>query len=138
MKAILDASVAMKTVLVEPDSAKAEALIADYAAGIHDLLAPEIFAVEVAHGLTRAERRGLITDADQKLSDVMSNAPDLRPYLPLLARAVELSRQARIGVYDCLYVALAEHERCELVTADARLVNAFQGQFPVVLLANMP
>ena len=31
------------------------------------------------------------------------------------------SSTMRIGVYDCIYVALAEQEKCELVTADATL-----------------
>jgi len=31
----------------------------------------------------------------------------------------------RIGVYDCLYVALAEREQCRVVSADKRLVNVF-------------
>ena len=43
-------------------------------------------------------------------------------YQPLLQRATAISSQARIGVYDCLYVALAEHENCELVTADGKLI----------------
>ncbi len=56
--------------------------------------------------------------------------------MPLLPRAVELSSQRRIGVYDCLYVALAEREGCELVTADDRLVRTFAGG-PVLPLASL-
>jgi predicted nucleic acid-binding protein len=32
-----------------------------------------------------------------------------------------MARLDRIGVYDCLHVALAEREGCDLVTADDRL-----------------
>ena len=39
-----------------------------------------------------------------------------------------LSSQARIGVYDCLYVALSEQEQCQVLSADQRLVNTFPGQ----------
>lgn len=35
-------------------------------------------------------------------------------------------------MYDCLYVALAEQEKCEFVTADDKLVNNVQKQFPFV------
>lgn len=66
---------------------------------------------------------------------ILSTAPTLHSYLPLLPRAVELSSQMKIGVYDCLYFALAEQEQCELVTADLRLVNIFGGQ--VVSLASV-
>ena len=38
----------------------------------------------------------------------------------------------RIGVYDCLYVALAEQEKCELVTADTTLVRALQPTFSFI------
>jgi predicted nucleic acid-binding protein len=42
-------------------------------------------------------------------------------------------------VYDALYVALAEREGCELVTADDKLVNALQSKMPFVIpLANLP
>jgi predicted nucleic acid-binding protein len=45
----------------------------------------------------------------------------------------------RIGVYDCLYVALADREGCELVTADDRLVRNLQHRFPfIVSLASLP
>jgi predicted nucleic acid-binding protein len=45
----------------------------------------------------------------------------------------------RTGFYDCLYVALAEQENCELVTADDKLINALQGQFSFILsLASLP
>ena len=132
MRAVLDASVGMKLGIPEQDSSKAEALIADYIAGVHELLAPDIFPIEIAHGLIRAERRGIISDAPAKLADVMANSPILFSYLPFLGRAVEIAKQARVGVYDCLYVALAEQEKCELITADTSMLNALQAKFPFI------
>ena len=42
-------------------------------------------------------------------------------------------------MYDCLYVALAEREGCELVTADDKLVKKLGPTFPfLVPLAAMP
>ena len=95
--------------------------------------------VEVAHALTKAERRGVIphSDSKDKLANVLFVGAALQPYLPLLDRALQISSQARIGVYDCLYVALAEREGCELLTADSRLANSLPG-FPIVDLANWP
>ena len=44
----------------------------------------------------------------------------------------------RIGVYDCLYVALAERRKCKLVTADDRLVNNLRPHFSfIVALASL-
>jgi predicted nucleic acid-binding protein len=42
----------------------------------------------------------------------------------------------RIGVYDCLYVALAERETCQLITADQRLVNSLTG-YSVLALSTL-
>jgi predicted nucleic acid-binding protein len=57
----------------------------------------------------------------------------------ILRRALAISSAARIGVYDCLYVALAERENCELVTADDKLVRNLQHQFPfIVSLSALP
>lgn len=95
----------------------------------------------MAHALARSERRGIITLAQGPifLADILSSQPQLHPYVPLLWRAFAISSQARIGVYDCLYVALAEREGCELLTADERLVSALQPTFPFVTsLATLP
>ncbi len=44
-----------------------------------------------------------------------------------------------IRLRDCLYVALAERENCEFVTADSRLANAISRQFPLVVdLSSLP
>jgi predicted nucleic acid-binding protein len=138
MKFVLDASVPVKWVLPEADTPRALELRDDFRRLIHELIAPDIFPVEVAHALTRAERRGLLQpqEADSKLNDALLTAPDLHSYLPFLRRAVEISSRWRLGVYDCLYVALAEREQCELLTADTRLASI---GFPfVVLLSNLP
>src|SRR5207253_6858690 len=115
MKYVLDASVALKWVLTELDSPKALAVRADFRNQLHELLAPDVFSVEVAHALTRAERRGLIKppQAAQLLADVLSTPIPLHAYQLLLPRAVAISSAMRCGVYDCLYIALAEREGCE-------------------------
>jgi predicted nucleic acid-binding protein len=125
MRLVLDASVAIKWVLPEPDSPKALGLLDDFKNKVHELLAPTTFAVEVAHALTRAERKGILQagEAVTSLARVFAYPPDLEPFLPLLPRAVEISSQTRTSVYDCLYVALAEQEQCNMITADQKLVN---------------
>jgi len=141
MRYVLDANVALKWVLPEADSDKALRLRADTQAGVHELLAPDVFAVEVAHALARAERKGDIPvgDAELHLLNILSTSPQFQPSLAILRRALAISSAARIGVYDCLYVALAEREGCELVTADDKLVKNLLGQFPfLVPLASLP
>jgi predicted nucleic acid-binding protein len=129
MKLVLDSSVALKTVLPEADSPQAMRLIADYKRGVHDLLAPDFFPVEVGHALTRAERQKRIQPPDgwRFWNAIMADAPVLHPYLPVMQVAFGLSSTLRVGLYDCLYIALARHESCRVVTADQRLLNTFPG-----------
>jgi len=141
MKYALDSNVALKWVLKEPDSPKAIRLRDDFRQGTHELVAPDVFPIEVAHAIAKAERRGVIQvgDGSQKLADAFTFMPNLHPYLPLLPRAFAIASAARHGVYDCLYIALAEREGCELVTADDVLVKKFQGPFPfLVPLSSLP
>ncbi len=141
MRYVLDSSVAFKWEIAETDSDKAIRLRDEARQGRHQLLAPDVFPVEVAHALTRAERQGRVSAADgwRLWLGIMVDAPALVNYLPLMPRAYGISSAARVGVYDCLYVALAEREQCEFVTADDRLVRNLQGQFAfIVALAALP
>ena len=141
MKRVLDSSVCFKWVVPELYTDKALVLRNDFNKSIVELIAPDIFPIEVAHAITRAERLKRITPTQGALAlaDVMSTLPQLFPYIPLLARAYEISSQMRIGIYDCLYVALAERETCDLVTADDKLIKNLQPRFPfIVHLSSLP
>jgi predicted nucleic acid-binding protein len=141
MKYVLDSSVAAKWVLPETDSDKAIRIRNEFSRGDHKLLSPDVFPVEVAHALTRAERQGRIGVGEAEIlwADVMTTPPTLARSTTLLARAIEISSQMRIGVYDCLYVALAERRKCKLVTADSKLVKKLLPHFPFILaLASLP
>jgi predicted nucleic acid-binding protein len=139
MKYALDVNVALKWVLNEIESPKALRPRDEWRARIHELIAPDVFPFEAAHALTRAERRRLIADAPQFWGEIMADCPQLFPSLPLAQRALAISRQARIGFYDCLYVALAEREGCELATADTRMVATLKPTFPFIInLASLP
>jgi len=141
MKYVLDSSVAFKWVMQEADTAKAQQLRDDFRTAIHELLAPDIFPFEIAHALTRAERqrRLKVGQAVVDWAAVLTTPPVFIPAFPLLPRAIQISSSARIGVYDCLYVALAEREGCEFVTADMRLVSNLKPQFPFIIpLAALP
>jgi len=138
---VLDSCVGFKWLVVEQETDKARKLRDEYRLGVHELIAPDVFPIEVSHALTRAERQGRITAVEgaQLMTDMLNTLPKLFPSLPLLPRAYQISSSARIGIYDCLYVALAEQENCELVTTDARLLTNLQAQFPfIVSLSSLP
>ena len=139
MRYVLDASVGIKWVMNEVDSAEARHLRDDFRNQVHELIAPDSFPVETAHALTKAGRRGIVTDASTLWVELMMDSPQFFPSLPLMLRALHIASRAGIGVYDCLYVALAEREGCELVTADIRLVNSLQATYPfIIALASFP
>ena len=94
----------------------------------HELIAPDVFPVEVGHPLSKYERRGMLTDADVLWADVMTTCPVLLPYVPLTPHAMQLAKQARIAVYDCLYVALAEREGCGVADGGRQVAAEPAGQ----------
>src|SRR5262245_993483 len=125
MKFVLDSCVAFKWLVLEADTDKALRLRDDFSQQKVEVIAPDIFPAETIHALTRAERQKRVTPQEGLLlfQDFMTLLPSLVPYLPLLPRAYAISSAARIGVYDCLYVALAEREGCELITSDVKLLK---------------
>lgn len=138
---VVDVSVALKWVLLEPDSPSALLLRDDYRNRIHDLISPDIFPIEIANALAKLERRKFLKppEGSQKLADILKTNVVLHSHLPLLPRAFDIASSMRIAIYDCVYVALAEKENCELVTADAKLIANLQKQFPFIKeLASLP
>ncbi len=141
MKYVLDSSVAFKWLVAEAGTVEALRLRDAFRQGLVELAAPDVYAIEMAHSLTRAERQGRITPQQGAifLADVLATLPRLVSSVALVPRAYEISSQMRIGVYDCLYVALAEQEQCEMVTVDDWLIRNLQPQFPfIVSLTALP
>src|ERR1700676_5449277 len=81
MTYVLDASAALCWVLPRPNSGKALQLRADFQNAVHELIAPSVFAGEVASALTKAERQKLIPvgDAHTLLGRVMRTPPVMHP-----------------------------------------------------------
>jgi predicted nucleic acid-binding protein len=133
---VVDASVAVKWALNEPDSEAAAALLnAD-----DGLLAPELLRIEGASAITRACRSGRVAASDAEdvvarwLRSLEAGAVELWPDRPDLARAVTLSCKLRHSLPDCLYLALAERMDATLVTADATFVRRASASFPRIKL----
>jgi predicted nucleic acid-binding protein len=141
MKSVLDASVAVKWVLVESNTDKARHLRDASRQGQHELIAPDWFLTEVTNILGKAAARKMITAAEarQGYSEIVADMPNLHPTLPLLNVAFDLALQHQRAVYDCLYVALALQEKCQLITADESLVRQLQPVYGcLVSLSSLP
>ncbi len=135
MTFVIAASIGFMWEVAEPLSGKAQLLRDDFLKGIHNLLAPDLFPNEIANALVVSEKRGRILPGQATFffTDLLTTLPAIRPSLPNLStRALDIASQTSASVYDCLYVALAEQEGCELVTADNKLVKNLQPQFPFI------
>lgn len=122
MNFVVDASVALKWFLVEPDSRQAIGLLRNE----HALHAPDLPWTEVANAVWKRARRGDITPAEAMR--IVADAADfaVTPHQAdhLLPDALDLASSHGRTVYNCLYLALALRESAVLVTADARFANA--------------
>ncbi len=133
---VVDASIALKWAVTEPDSAEAQALLDEWARQGMVLLVPTLYAYEVTNILRQRVRRGLMTPdearADQaKLlsQNVTIDALDQAQQLVQSEHALALANQLNLtATYDAHYLALAEREGCEYWTADERLWNAVKTQ----------
>ena len=69
MRYVLDSCVGFKWRFIEADADKAHKLRDDYQNGAIELAAPDVFPVEFAHAVTRAERANRVT-VDQGLRSI--------------------------------------------------------------------
>ena len=122
MTLVIDASVALKWVIDEPGSEKADILL--NAA----MIAPDLFQAEIGHVLTRHVRRTRLSaeQARSGFSEIMSRVA-LLPMRALGEVALEISLALRHSMHDCYYLAAAEASGRPLVTADAVFVAKLRG-----------
>ena len=81
MRYVLDSSVGIKCLLREVDSDKAIRIRDDFIAGLTYLISPDVYPVEVAHSITRAERQLRITPSEgaSHLKTMLATLPVLHP-----------------------------------------------------------
>lgn len=122
MVVVVDASVAAKWLVAEPDSEIA-AMLLD---GSFDLQAPRLLVSEIGNMLWRMAVNGSIDEYEAaRLAAALLDMPlqwrdDERTCVEAVRIAVELGHPA----YDCMYLALASLIGSQVVTADKRFVSA--------------
>lgn len=122
MTLVVDASVAIKWVLLEDATDRAAALRKQP----DELIAPSLIAAEIGSAMRKrvAAQELTVTEAVSAAEFATGLMTRLVPIPELASRALQIAVAVQHPIYDCFYLALAERERCELVTADARLIAA--------------
>ncbi len=122
MRFVVDASVAVKLLVDEPDSNAARELTASG----EELHAPRLMVSEVANALWRKVRLGQIERADAGAAMVLLVEMPMRwnSDESVSADAVRLALALDHPVYDCVYLALAHRIGGMVVTADRRFATA--------------
>ena len=121
MRFVVDASVAVKWLVVEEDADVAQEL----ATSGEELHAPRLMASEVANALWRKARAGEI---ERRAAGVLlANVPDMPVRWgadeTVSADAVCLALALDRPIYDCVYLALAHRIGAVMLTADLRFAN---------------
>jgi len=119
---VVDASVAAKWFLPEPDAPAALRLLDDR----YYLAAPDLIRPEVGHIAWKLHARGLLNmeEASDMIEHFLSMPLEIHDSTFLLASALEIAMATQHPVYDSLYLALAVELGGTVVTADARWVHA--------------
>jgi predicted nucleic acid-binding protein len=128
MTLLVDASVAVKWLVDEPERFAARSLL-DRNEQLH---APDFVFVETANVLWKKVRRRELTP-EQALKGVDSLPLLFETIIPssmLVSRALRIAIEMAHPVYDCLYLACSEHFDADLVTADARFAAKVRAASP--------
>ena len=135
MRLVVDASVAVKWLVVEPHSQYARELLAPRIV----LHAPDFILTEVANVIWKKARRKEIPSRQPYIGELanLTDAVALQPSTELVIKAAALAVQIDHPVYDCVYLACAEALAAPLVTADERLAQRVGERCPTVEVWNI-
>jgi predicted nucleic acid-binding protein len=122
---VVDASVAAKWFLPEPDAPAALRLLD----GGHPLAAPDLICSEVGNVAWKLHARSVLNagEASEMIEHFLSMPLEIHDSVSLLSPALDIAIVTNRPIYDSLYLALAVELGGTVVTADQRWVNALAG-----------
>ncbi len=114
---VVDASVACKWLIQEPQSTEALELYVQA-----DLIAPDLLVCEYANVLQKKVQSKHLTEGEARLAaQVLTSAKIVFfPTKHLILTAVQAAIELNHSAYDCMYLALALDQKTFFVTADDR------------------
>ena len=125
-KICIDASLALKWVLPEIYTNRAQELLRGWITKEYTLIAPALFIFEVTSALRNKVYRQIITQEEgfSALNQIRHGRIELIFSQNLVERAWAISEDLELPTaYDAFYLALAKEEGCEFWTADKNLVK---------------
>lgn len=136
---VVDNSLVVKWFFEERHKPQADAVLLRAIASGENVLAPRLLPFEFVNTLHQRARRGLLQSTVSEVLEAFFDTPI--DYLPrreaasrrLLRRSLQIAYDYSLPAsYDAQYVALAEALRCDLWTADERLLAALAGRLAFV------
>ncbi len=131
---VVDASVAAKWFVPEPDSDKAVTLRNRHIEGGLTLMAPDLLVYEVANALVYHPEITVEDLRDDLEALFMIDVELVPPSSELVSSIAEKARLSAVSVYDSSYLMLAEVTATNMVTADRRLYDKVKDEGRVFLL----
>jgi predicted nucleic acid-binding protein len=120
MTLVVDASVAVKLFIDEPDSTAARKLFARDEL----VVAPAHFFGEIGEvGIRRTRAKQIGLQQLMATLDYLRMGVTLIPLVEIFKRGTTIALDAGTSFYDALYVAAAEQWHATLVTADRKLIE---------------
>jgi len=130
---VVDASLALKWVIREPDSDNAKMLLKRWNHDRVDLIAPGLFAYEITNILYRRVVTGKIGYEEMEILlkklFAIGVILDFSRYEDISRRAAQFAHRFKLpATYDAHYLAFSEREKSDYWTADQRLFNTVNGK----------
>ena len=136
---VVDSSVFVKWLVPEAHTEKATALVERLSRREIEAISPDLVSAEVGHALRSYFLAGDLSREEcfSATEDFAALAPAVTSSMALMQDAARLALDNMGSFYDGLFVALALRERCPLLTADERMMRAYQRVAPFVWIGDI-
>jgi len=119
-KKVLDASVIAKLFTNEQFCEKAIEIVEDYTKGNFEIIVPDLLFIEVTNALRyKNNSQEILKKINKRLWDLEFKVERINE--TLLEKAIQISLEYNLTIYDAIYVAVAQLNSAQLITADSAL-----------------
>lgn len=127
---IIDTSVAYKWFdESEINSDLALGILNSHLSNKQEIFVPDLLLYELANAWSMKGRLGINQIKDNLTLFKQYNLQIIPVTLDLIEKAVALSKNNQVSVYDATYAVLAQEKKCQLITADEKLADKINSSF---------